>query len=55
MNDTVFYIVVFLVIAHFLAGFIFLVRKLSGPVKEDREDMPDHIDPQTDAQEVAEP
>lgn len=37
MNDTVFYIVVFLVIAHFVAGFIFLVRKLSGPVKEDPE------------------
>jgi len=37
MNDTVFYIVVFLVIAHFVVGFVFLVRKLSGPVKEDPE------------------
>ena len=39
MNDTVFYIVVFLVIAHFVAGFIFLVRKLSGPVKDERSEI----------------
>lgn len=35
MSNTVFYIVAFLVIAHFVAGFIFLVRKLSGPVREE--------------------
>lgn len=39
MSNTVFYIVVFVIIAHFLVGFIFLVRKLSGPVaKEPVED-----------------
>lgn len=35
MNNTVFYIVIFVVIAHFVAGFVFLVRKLSGPVAEE--------------------
>lgn len=35
MNDTVFYIVVFVIIAHFVVGFIFLARKLSGPVREE--------------------
>lgn len=35
MNNTVFYIVAFLVIAHFVVGFVFLVRKLSGPVGEE--------------------
>jgi hypothetical protein len=35
MNDTVFYIVVFVIIAHFIVGFIFLARKLSGPVREE--------------------
>jgi hypothetical protein len=41
MNNTVFYIVIFVVIAHFIAGFVFLVRKLSGPVSEEPlEDQP---------------
>jgi hypothetical protein len=35
MNDTVFYIVVFVIIAHFVVGFIFLARKLGGPVREE--------------------
>jgi NADH:ubiquinone oxidoreductase subunit 3 (subunit A) len=35
MSDTVFYIVVFVVVAHFVAGFVFLVKKLSGPVSEE--------------------
>ncbi|MBR9920469.1 MAG: hypothetical protein GYB31_06490 [Bacteroidetes bacterium] len=34
MSDTVFYIAVFVVLAHFVVGFVFLVRKLSGPVVE---------------------
>lgn len=41
MNDTVFYIVAFIVIAHFVAGFAFLVYKLSGPaVESPAEDQP---------------
>lgn len=28
------YIVLFLILAHFVVGFAFLVKKLSGPVKE---------------------
>ncbi len=35
MNDTVFYIVVFVIIAHFIVGFVFLAKKLSGPVREE--------------------
>jgi hypothetical protein len=35
MSDTTFYIVAFIVIAHFIAAFIFLVNKLSGPTGED--------------------
>ena len=41
MNNTVFYIVVFVVIAHFVAGFVFLVRKLSGPVEEEKLEEPE--------------
>ncbi len=37
-GNFVFYFVVFLVIAHFVAGFIFLVSKLSGPVAEEGPD-----------------
>lgn len=40
MSDTVFYIVVFVIIAHFVAGFGFLVYKLGGPVGKDREEDP---------------
>ena len=42
MNDTVFYIVAFVIIAHFIVGFIFLARKLSGPVAEEPLDEPLH-------------
>ena len=34
-GNTVFYIVATIIIAHFVAGFVFLVRKLSGPVAEE--------------------
>jgi hypothetical protein len=30
------YIVIFLIIAHFVVGFGFLVKKLSGPAKENQ-------------------
>ena len=35
-GNTVFYIVATIIIAHFVIGFVFLVRKLSGPVSEER-------------------
>jgi cell division protein FtsN len=35
MNNTVFYIVVAVVIIHFVIGVVFLVRKLSGPLPEE--------------------
>lgn len=35
-GNTVFYIVATIIIAHFVVGFLFLVRKLSGPVPEER-------------------
>lgn len=34
-GNTVFYIVATIIIAHFVVGFIFLVRKLSGPVPDE--------------------
>ena len=34
-GNTVFYIVAAIIMGHFLVGFIFLVRKLSGPVPEE--------------------
>ncbi len=40
MSDTLFYIVVFVIIAHFVAGFGFLVYKLGGPVKKEPEEDP---------------
>lgn len=38
MSDTVFYIAAAVVIAHFVVGFIFLVRKLSGPLPDDNQE-----------------
>lgn len=35
MNNTVFYIVVTVIIIHFVIGIVFLVRKLGGPVSEE--------------------
>ena len=32
------YIVLFLILAHFVVGFVFLVKKLGGPVKENQPD-----------------
>lgn len=37
-SNTTFYIIATIIIAHFVIGFIFLVRKLSGPVKEENEE-----------------
>ncbi|MCB0568262.1 MAG: hypothetical protein KDC66_00785 [Phaeodactylibacter sp.] len=34
-GNTLFYIIATIIIAHFVVGFIFLIRKLSGPVKEE--------------------
>ena len=38
-DNTTFYIIATIIIAHFVIGFIFLVRKLSGPVKEEGEEI----------------
>lgn len=35
MSNTVFYIVVAMVIIHFVIGVVFLVRKLSGPLPDE--------------------
>ncbi|MCC6725480.1 MAG: hypothetical protein IT258_13310 [Saprospiraceae bacterium] len=35
MSTNTIYIVVAISLLHFVAGIVFLVRKLSGPVKED--------------------
>lgn len=35
MSNTVFYIVVAIIIIHFVIGVVFLVRKLGGPVSEE--------------------
>ena len=40
MSDTLFYIVVFVIIAHFVAGIGFLVYKLGGPAGKDPADRP---------------
>lgn len=37
-NNTTFYIIATIIIAHFVIGFLFLVRKLSGPVKKGKEE-----------------
>ena len=37
-SNTTFYIIATIIIAHFVIGFVFLVRKLSGPVKEESEE-----------------
>ncbi|MCB0547846.1 MAG: hypothetical protein KDD19_09670 [Phaeodactylibacter sp.] len=36
-GNTVFYIVATIIIIHFVVGFLFLARKLSGPVVEEEE------------------
>lgn len=35
MSDTVLYIAAFVIIIHFILGFVYLVRKLSGPLPDD--------------------
>ena len=34
-DNTLLYIIAFVIIAHFAVGFIFLAKKLSGPTKEE--------------------
>ena len=35
VDNTLLYIIAFVIIAHFAVGFIFLAKKLSGPTKEE--------------------
>lgn len=38
VSNWVSYLIIFVIIAHFVAGFAFLVKKLSGPVREEAEE-----------------
>lgn len=40
MNDTTLYLIVFITLAHFVVAVVFLLRKLSGPVKGDSPEDP---------------
>lgn len=38
VSNWVSYLIIFVIIAHFVAGFAFLVKKLSGPARESSEE-----------------